>query len=90
MEVWKSIYSETFPTQMYQSKTETAINNSDRVLRASSVRELKDFARTRIGENSFCVSAGKLWNQAQREIKEAININMAKRLIKAYSLTMPI
>ena len=36
------------------------------------------------------ISAGRLWNKAPIEIKEAINMSTAKRLIKAYSRKMPI
>ena len=89
MEVWKATKVEDYPTKMYENKTEEKSEN-DRTLRPSSVKELKDYAKTKIGEESFYISAGQLWKQAPREIKEAKNLNLAKKLTKKYSLTMPI
>ena len=46
--------------------------------------------KTRIGENSFFISGGKLWSQAPKEIKEAENLSTAKSLIRSYCATLPI
>ena len=77
-----------YPTKMELGSESRS--TSDRTLRESSTRELKDFSKTTIGEDSFNISAGRLWNKAPIEIKEAINMSTAKRLIKAYSRKMPI
>ena len=51
---------------------------------------MKDYAKTKIGDSSFCISAGKLWNNLPAEIRETKNISVAKRMIKSYSDQMPI
>ena len=88
VEAWKALKVEKYPTKMELGSESRS--TSDRTLRESSTRELKDFSKTTIGEDSFNISAGRLWNKAPIEIKEAINMSTAKRLIKAYSRKMPI
>ena len=63
---------------------------NNRKLRPGSLRTLKDNARTKIGESSFCTSAAKLWNAEPEKIKEAKTIMAAKKLIKEYCKTMPV
>ena len=75
---------------MYPGNRTFNAPNSDRILRENPKKELRDFAKSRIGEDSFCISASKLWNNASAEIRSAKTINEAKRLIKAYSKNMPI
>ena len=88
VEAWKALKVVKYPTKMELGSESRS--TSDRTLRESSTRELKDFSKTTIGEDSFNISAGRLWNKAPIEIKEAINMSTAKRLIKAYSRKMPI
>ena len=75
---------------MIPMKKDQSTPTSKRVLRPTSIRELKDNAKTSIGEKSFCVNAAKIWNNTTSEIKNAKTLNEAKRLIKIYSRTMPI
>ena len=75
---------------MYPMKNDNQQVKSDRVLRESSVRELKDNAKTEIGGRSFCISAAKIWNNIPKEIKCAKTLDSAKRLTKIYCKTMPI
>ena len=88
-EVWKSLNDNAYPINLDKGANRRGEN--DRTLRPGSIRNLKDFARTKIGENSFCISAGKLWNQAPQNIKEANTLSQAKTLIKeTYCRTIPI
>ena len=56
-EVWKSINDPDYPITLDKYEDRTGVN--ERTLRLGSKRNLKDYARTKIGENSFCISAGK-------------------------------
>ena len=87
-ETWKSINDPIYPIKIDRNRM--GGEETNRVMRPGTSRELKDNARTKIGENSFCISAGKLWNQAPQKIKEAATISQAKKLIKEYCKTMPI
>ena len=69
-----------YPTSIYPGKSSTLV--TDRNIRPSSMQELTDNARTTIGEQSFCINAGKIWNNAPKQIKEYNNLKMAKKLIK--------
>ena len=51
----------------------------DRVLRESSTREWKEEAVTKLGRESFCRNAAKLWNNVSKDIKEAYTIYKAKK-----------
>ena len=84
IETWKAINVVGYPTKMYPMKSESQITNSDQVVRESSIRELKDNARTEIGERSFCISAAKIWNKIPTEIKCAKTLSCAKRLTKEF------
>ena len=75
---------------MFPMKSETRAANSDRVLRESLIRDLKDNAKTETGQKSFCISAAKIWNNIPKEIKSAKTLNNAKRLIKIYCKSLPI
>ena len=71
-------------------KSENHNKDSDRVLRESSTRKLKDNAKTEIGERSFCINAAKIWNKIPTEIKCAKILNCVKNLTKELCKTMPI
>ena len=87
-ETWKSVWDPIYPVRLDGNRKEGGENN--RILRPESTRQLKDYARTKIGENSFCISAAKLWNKTPLEIREAPTLNQAKKMIREYSRTMPI
>ena len=87
-EVWKSIHDPMHPIKMDRNKNERG--KIDRVLSPGTTREMKDNARTKIGENSLCISAGKIWNQAPQTIKSATTLTQAKKLIKENCKTIPI
>ena len=63
---------------------------TNRVLREISTRVWREDAATKIGKESFCRNAAKLWNNASSEVKEAETIYKAKIAIKKYCLTLPI
>ena len=43
---------------------------------------MEEGGKTKQAEKSFMRDAGKIWNQAPKEMKEAKNIGAAKKLIK--------
>ena len=79
---------EKYPNKIIPGKQKE--NNLTRALRPSSMRELKDNAKSSIGEQSFCINAGKIWNKAPTNIKEAKTLSLAKKFIKLYCKTLPI
>ena len=88
METWKAMNIEKYPTKMEPGKT--VENNLTKALRTTSTRELKDSAKTKIGEQSFIINAGKIWNKAPSNIKEAKTLSLAKKFIKIYCKSLPI
>ena len=90
LETWKAINIEGYPTAMYPMKSDSQNANSDRVLRESSIRALKDNAKTEVGERSFCINAAKIWNNIPNDIKCAKTLKQAKLLTKIYCKSMPI
>ena len=79
-EAWKSMNDPDYPIQQERIPHNGGENN--RTLRPGSLKEVKDNARTKIGENSFCMSAARLWNKAPQEIKECTTLTQAKKKIK--------
>ena len=90
IETWKSLNIDGYPTKVYPMKSENQTSSCDRILRESSIRTLKDNAKTEIGQNSFCISAAKIWNTVPKEIKEAKTLLSAKKLIKNHCKRFPI
>ena len=87
-EAWKSMNDPTYPIQLERIPHDGGDNN--KTLRPSSLKEVKDSARTKIGENSFCMSAARMWNSAPAEIKQCPTLTLAKKRIKEFCKTMPI
>ena len=90
IETWKATHVEKCLTKMYPGNRTIANNTSTRLLRTNPNRELRDCAKTRIGEHSFYIDGGKLWNICPQEIRNATKINEAKRLIKLHCKKMPV
>ena len=51
---------------------------------------LKETAKSNVTMGTFINDAIKAWNKCPNEIKEAQSYNIAKRLIKSFSKTLPI
>ena len=79
-EAWKMMNDPTYQIKMERVSHNGGENN--RTLRPSSLKEVKDSSRTKIGENSFCMSAARLWNNAPPEIKQCSTLAQAKKKIK--------
>ena len=75
---------------MYPGNRTYTNQNSTRMLRTNPSRELRNNAKTRIGESSFCIEGGKLWNLTPMDIRNSPKLNAAKKLIKLHSKTMPV
>ena len=65
-------------------------SNADRELRPTSIKEWKDFAKSKVVCESFCIDTAKLWNSATLEIKNASTIGIAKSAIKKFARTVEI
>ena len=87
-EVWKSLNDPSYPMKMDRNLPMDGATN--RPLRPTSMRELKDNARTKIGEESFGISAARMWNQIPTRIKDAKTLAKAKKEIKEFCKTRPI
>ena len=44
--------------------------------------QLKDNVKTKIGEQSFCINSGKLWNNIPAAIKESRNLKISKSWLR--------
>ena len=75
---------------MYNGNRTNVASNSERILRNNPNRELKDYAKTTIGDRSFCINGAKLWNKAPLEIRQTEKLEVAKKLIKVYSKSIPV
>ena len=84
IEAWKMMNDPEYPIQLERVPHNGGENNQ--TLRPSSLKEVKDNSRTKIGENSFCISAARLWNNAPQEIKECTTLAQAKKTIKEFSI----
>ena len=60
-----------------------------RAIIKEGIQFLRDY-KTKQAEKSFMGDAGRLWNQALREIKESPAIAIAKRMINLYCKMLPI
>ena len=87
-EAWKAIKTTDYPIELDKHNANRPATN--RVLRESSTRVWREDAATKIGKESFCRNAAKLWNNVSSEVKEAETIYKAKIAIKKYCLTLPI
>ena len=65
-------------------------SNADRELRPTLIKEWKDFAKTKVVCESFCIVTAKLWNSATQEIKNVITIGISKSAIKKFARTLEI
>ena len=82
VEVWKGLNVENYP--VYLEPNHTTGNENDRVLRPSSTRLWNQDAKLPAAKDSFSRSAAKLWNLAPTCIKNALNLNGAKKEISKY------
>ena len=53
-------------------------------------KEMWEGGKTIQAEKSFTRDAGKLWNQAAKEMNAALTIGIAKEIIKQYCKQLPI
>ena len=51
---------------------------------------MEEGGKTQSAQTSFVRDAGKVWNRAPRQIKEAVTLTEAKKEIKTYCKTLPI
>ena len=87
-EAWKATHDPEYPIKMV--KDTNPEDNYTRVLRPSSVRTMEEGGKTQSAQTSFVRDAGKVWNRAPRQIKEAVTLTEAKKEIKTYCKTLPI
>ena len=88
-EAWKASKDVNYPIEM-KPKKEPLGDTSTRQLRTTRRKEMREGGKTILAEKSFTRDAGKLWNVAPKEIKEANTIGAAKENIKQYCKLLPI
>ena len=87
-EVWKACNIEEYPIKLENNHDNLLPN--DRIVRPHVTRHWKEDGKTAAARDSFTRSAAKLWNQAPLDLRNANNLNMAKKLIRKYCETLPI
>ena len=87
-EAWKAMNDEEYPVKLKTKiRVETELN---RTLRASTVRDMVEGGRYKTTQASFARDAGRVWNRAPKEIKEAKSLTAAKTQIRKYCKSIPI
>ena len=85
-EMWKVNNVNNYPI-----KVEKVHRHEEHVVtRAITNNMLKETAKSNVTMGTFINDAIKAWNKCPNEIKEAQSYNIAKRLIKSFSKTLPI
>jgi hypothetical protein len=83
--MWKALNDSQYPMRVEQkSETEDGIGT-----RSMTRGGLIDFGSSTNSKKSFIGSFTRLWNVAPEEIKKVLSITSAKKIIKAYSKTLP-
>ena len=85
-EVWKSQNVDSYPIQW--TKREEVIKRS--VLKSSNKPDLVINGTSLIQSNSFINDAARVWNTAPQAIKECKSIGTVKKLIRKYTVNLPI
>ena len=73
-----------------RNKREPHGEETSRQQRPSTRKEMREGGKTILAEKSFTRDAGRLWNNASKEIKEAETLGIAKEKIKQYCKMLPI
>ena len=84
--MWKSQQSTTFPTQWVKRNEAT----QDRRTRSSNENLLKETLGGQILLSTFVSDAARIWNLAPESLKASTSLDMAKKRIKEFSLSLPI
>ena len=87
-EAWKASKEEDYPVKMRREREIPEVET--RHLRSSSTVVMMEGGKNNIARASFTRDAGRLWNKAPNDIKEAKTLHMAKKLIKDYCKTLPV
>ena len=88
-EAWKASKDVDYPIKM-KPKKEPLGDTTTRQLRTTTRKEMREGGKTILAEKSFTRDAGKLWNAAPKEIKEAKSLTAAKTQIRKYCKSIPI
>ena len=67
-----------------------AEDEQPRNIRSKTQKEMQEGGRMKQAERRLVREAGKIWNQAPRDIKEAKNMEAAKVLFQQYCKTLQI
>ena len=88
IEAWKIMNVQGYPITL--DLNNPSRNTGDRMVRETTTRHWKDYAKLKNSRESFNIDTAKLWNQVNSDIKSAENINIAKSRIKKYCRTLEI
>ena len=66
-ETWKALNITDYPIELRKTTKSVNSNPNSMHLRSSTVRQLKEWSKTKILYESFVVDAAKLWNKAPED-----------------------
>ena len=85
---WKVSRDPNYPINLMKT-TNTGKEESTKNVRASTRKVITEGSKRKTAESSPIRDAGKLWNQAPKEIKNAPTQEIAKIQIRIYCKTLP-
>ena len=88
VEVWKAINVEGCPTKLDPYVAERRKTNFE--LRPKTNRIFNDTARLQVSKSSFNIDAARTWNNAPKEVQNAITLSIARREIRTFCKSLPI
>ena len=88
LEVWKSVNVAGCPINLEPYNPQSS--QTGHQLRPKLNRVFNDTARLQVSKSSFNIDAAKLWNYAPEDLRIAVSLTEAKRLIKIHCKTIPL
>ena len=88
IEVWKAINVEGCPIKLDPYVAERRKTNIE--LRPKTNRIFNDTAKLQVSQSSFNIDAARTWNNAPKEVQNAITLSIARREIRTFCKSLPI
>ena len=85
-EAWKAVNEPKYPLKMRREERE---GEHSRTVRTNTRRELEEGGKSRALRECFSREAGKIWNRAPADIKEAKTLRGAKKAIRKFCKSLP-
>ena len=88
IEVWKAINVEGCPIKLDPYVAERRKTNIE--LRPKTNRIFNDTAKLQVSQSSFNIDAARTWNNAPKEVQNAITLSSARKAIRTFCKSLPI